>query len=164
MKKINIPNTPDRTIITCPSKSTSLLPHKVSEPEERSFADCGSIIREFNSCQNINRAAHSATIKITGKNARQCLEAVIAEDKDPAVIVKERGWEIIMDPAIIATAARAVAESESDVLDELKNSGISEKRRQTLTAFLVGKVLAATGGRADPKIAGNLVNDLISGK
>jgi len=102
--------------------------------------------------------------KITGKNAKQCLEAVIKEDKDPAQIVKERGWEIITDPAQIAQALKAVAESEADVIGELKGADINEKRRQTLTAFLVGKVLAATGGRADPKVAGNLVNELISGK
>ena len=92
------------------------------------------------------------------------MEAVITEDKDPAQIVKERGWEIITDPAQIAQALKAVAESEADVIGELKGADINEKRRQTLTAFLVGKVLAATGGRADPKVAGNLVNELISGK
>jgi len=32
-----------------------------------------------------------------------------------------------------------------------------EKRRRTLTAYLVGKVLSATGGRADPNIAGEQV-------
>jgi len=101
--------------------------------------------------------------KISGKNARQCADAVIKEDKDPARIVKERGWELISDPAQIAEAVRAVARDESAAVAELK-AGVNDKRRQTLIAYLTGKVLAATGGRADPKIAGNLINELILGK
>ena len=106
----------------------------------------------------------TGTGKITVKNARQCMEAVITEDKDPAQIVKERGWEIISDPKLIGEAVQTVAQSEAAVIDELKGNNISEKRRQTLTAFFMGKVLAATGGRADPKIAGKLVNELIMDK
>ena len=102
--------------------------------------------------------------KITGKNARQCLEAVIKEDKDPAQIVKEQGWELISDPAKIAEAVKIVAETEAAAVAEIRETGITEKRRQVLTAYLTGKVLAATGGRADPKIAGTLIKELILGQ
>jgi len=89
------------------------------------------------------------------------MEAVITEDKDPEQIVKERGWELISDPAVIAEAARAVAQAEAAAVAEAKTA--DGKRRQTLTAYLVGKVLAATGGRADPKVAGEQIAELISG-
>jgi aspartyl-tRNA(Asn)/glutamyl-tRNA(Gln) amidotransferase subunit B len=103
--------------------------------------------------------------KVSGKNARQALEAALAEDKDPELIIRERGWDLISDPARIALAVGEVYRTEEPVFAELRNSGekgpLPEKRRQTLTAFLVGKVLAATGGRADPKIAGSQIEALI---
>jgi aspartyl-tRNA(Asn)/glutamyl-tRNA(Gln) amidotransferase subunit B len=106
--------------------------------------------------------AMTAGGKITGKNARQTLEAVIAEDKDPEEIVRERGWEIISDPAEIAKAVQTVAEAEAATVTEAKAADL--KRRKTLTAFLIGKVLAATGGRADPKIVGEQIEGLLGGE
>ncbi|MDR0444256.1 MAG: Asp-tRNA(Asn)/Glu-tRNA(Gln) amidotransferase subunit GatB [Treponema sp.] len=104
--------------------------------------------------------AMTAAGKITGKNARQTLEAVIAEDKDPAQIVSERGWEILSDPAKIAEAVAAVAKTEETTVAELQTA-IDDKRRKTLTAYLTGKVLAATSGRADPKIVSAQIDELI---
>ena len=105
--------------------------------------------------------------RITGKLAKQCMELVVAENRDPEDIVKANNWEQLSDPAAIAEAARSVLEAEAATAAELKAiiaSGDSgrEKRRRTLTAFLVGKVLAATGGRADPQIAGEQVEKLLS--
>jgi aspartyl-tRNA(Asn)/glutamyl-tRNA(Gln) amidotransferase subunit B len=99
--------------------------------------------------------------RISVKSAKQTLEAVIACDKDPALIVKERGWEKLSDPAKIAEAVDAVYAAETGVFAELRAAGMQDKRRHTLTAYLVGKVLAATGGRADPKIAGSQIENLI---
>ncbi|GHV93783.1 aspartyl/glutamyl-tRNA(Asn/Gln) amidotransferase subunit B [Spirochaetia bacterium] len=107
----------------------------------------------------------SASGKISGKNAKQVLEAVISEDKDPEAIIKERGWELISDPAKIAEAVQKVAAAEAATLAQARAALAegNDKRRQTLSAFLVGKVLAATGGRADPKIAGSQIESLIQG-
>jgi aspartyl-tRNA(Asn)/glutamyl-tRNA(Gln) amidotransferase subunit B len=111
-------------------------------------------------------AVLSASGGISGKNAKQALEAVVREDKEIEALVKERGWELISDPAQIAEAARAVFAAEQSTVAELRaliaagDKG-KEKRRHTLGAFLVGKVLAATGGRADPKIAQSLVERMI---
>jgi aspartyl-tRNA(Asn)/glutamyl-tRNA(Gln) amidotransferase subunit B len=103
--------------------------------------------------------------KVSGKNARQALEAALDEDKDPELVIRERGWELISDPAQIALAVQEVYNAEEQVFAVLRasgeNGGLPAKRRQTLTAFLVGKVLAATGGRADPKIAGTQIEALI---
>ncbi|MDR2102542.1 MAG: Asp-tRNA(Asn)/Glu-tRNA(Gln) amidotransferase GatCAB subunit B, partial [Treponema sp.] len=61
--------------------------------------------------------------------------------------------------AEIARAVKAVQETEAEVFAEIRavsagEGEVSARRRNTLRAYLVGKVLAATGGRADPKIAG----------
>jgi aspartyl-tRNA(Asn)/glutamyl-tRNA(Gln) amidotransferase subunit B len=98
------------------------------------------------------------------KNAKQALEAVIAEDRDPEVIITERGWEQLTDPAQIAAAVRSVEAAEGATIADLKAAiaGGNRKRQQTLTAYLVGKVLAATGGRADPKIASRQIEEIIT--
>jgi aspartyl-tRNA(Asn)/glutamyl-tRNA(Gln) amidotransferase subunit B len=101
--------------------------------------------------------------KISGKNARQTLEAVIAEDKEPEQVVKERGWELISDPAQIAQIAETVAKQEEAAFKELRENTPDEKRRKTLIAYLNGKVLAATGGRADPKIAAAAIDAILAG-
>jgi aspartyl-tRNA(Asn)/glutamyl-tRNA(Gln) amidotransferase subunit B len=100
---------------------------------------------------------------VSGKNARETLEAVIREDRDPADIIREKGWERISDPAKIAEAVKAVRAAEEAAFAEAKIAGASGnvKRRRTLAAYLVGKVLAATGGRADPVIAEGQVEALI---
>ncbi|MDR0388584.1 MAG: Asp-tRNA(Asn)/Glu-tRNA(Gln) amidotransferase subunit GatB [Spirochaetaceae bacterium] len=104
--------------------------------------------------------------KISGKNAKQTVEAVIKEDKDPQSIVGERGWEQLNDPKLIAEAALAAFAGEADTVNTLRAlianpDNAKEKRRRALTAYLVGKVLAATGGRADPRIAGAQVEELL---
>jgi len=109
-------------------------------------------------------AVMTAAGKITGKNARQCMEIAAAEDKDPPQIVKERGWELICDPQIIARAADAVIVAEAKAVTELKAAETSEKQRQTLITYLVGKVLAATGGMADPKIAADVIKVKVRGQ
>jgi aspartyl-tRNA(Asn)/glutamyl-tRNA(Gln) amidotransferase subunit B len=97
--------------------------------------------------------------QVSLKNAKQAMEAVLAEDRDPELIIRERGWEQLSDPAEIARAVEAVREREAAVFAEIRavsagGGEASTRRRNILRAYLVGKVLAATGGRADPKIAG----------
>jgi aspartyl-tRNA(Asn)/glutamyl-tRNA(Gln) amidotransferase subunit B len=106
-----------------------------------------------------------ASGRLTGKLAKQTVELVIAEDKDPETIVKEKDWEQLTDPAKIAETVKAVIAAEEATVAELRSAGEAgnAKRRQTLAAYLVGKVLAATGGRADPKIAGAQLESLIQG-
>jgi aspartyl-tRNA(Asn)/glutamyl-tRNA(Gln) amidotransferase subunit B len=104
-------------------------------------------------------AALTASGRLSGKNAKQALEAVIAEDRDPEEIVRDRGWERLSDPAQIARVVQAVHQAEALVFAEIRAA--NPKRRRTLTAYLVGKVLERTGGRADPGIAGLQIEALI---
>jgi aspartyl-tRNA(Asn)/glutamyl-tRNA(Gln) amidotransferase subunit B len=101
--------------------------------------------------------------RLSGKLAKQTLELAAAEDRDPEAIVREHNWEQITDPARSAEAARRVIAGENATAGELRSLGEeNEKRRKTLFAYLVGKVLAATEGRADPKIAGEQLNALLA--
>jgi aspartyl-tRNA(Asn)/glutamyl-tRNA(Gln) amidotransferase subunit B len=99
--------------------------------------------------------------ELSSKNAKQTLEAVLAEDKDPALIIKEKGWAQISDPALIGGAVDKVCTAEAATLSQAREAITvgNKKRTATLTAFLVGKVIAETRGRANPEIAGKLVNE-----
>jgi aspartyl-tRNA(Asn)/glutamyl-tRNA(Gln) amidotransferase subunit B len=105
--------------------------------------------------------ALNAQGRLSGKNAKQTLEAVFAEDKDPEAVIKERGWERLADPEQIAKAVQAVYEAEEPVFRDA-GTAATPKRRRTLAAYLVGKVLEQTGGRADPRIAGEQIEALIA--
>ncbi|MDR2445518.1 MAG: Asp-tRNA(Asn)/Glu-tRNA(Gln) amidotransferase subunit GatB [Spirochaetaceae bacterium] len=101
--------------------------------------------------------------KISNKNAKQALEAVFAEDKDPATLIKERGWEQINDPAVISEAVKQVWEAEAETVASARAAleAGNQKKVKSLSAYLVGKTLAATGGRASPEIAGAQVEALL---
>ncbi|GMO61725.1 MAG: Asp-tRNA(Asn)/Glu-tRNA(Gln) amidotransferase subunit GatB [Termitinemataceae bacterium] len=101
--------------------------------------------------------------KISGKSAKQTLEAVFAEDKDPITIVAEHGWEQLSDPAIIGEFARNVVTAEAQTVSDLKaaKEAGNAKKIKGLSAFLVGKVLAASGGSASPAVAAAQIEALL---
>jgi aspartyl-tRNA(Asn)/glutamyl-tRNA(Gln) amidotransferase subunit B len=102
---------------------------------------------------------------VSGKNAKQALEEAITGGRDPAELIRERGWGLITDPGEIAELVKKVGGTEAGVFEEAR-AALAEgnaRRGRTLTAFLVGKVLEASGGRADPKIAGRQIEELIQG-
>lgn len=90
---------------------------------------------------------------IHGKIAKQVLEIVFAEDKDPQEIITEHGWEQITDPAVLKGILETVlAENPKAV------SQIEEGDRKPI-GFLVGKVMQATEGRAEPKLVQQVLQD-----
>lgn len=100
--------------------------------------------------------------RISSKIAKQTLEAVFSEDADPADIVARRGWEQITDPQVVTAAVDEVFAKEAQTVQEVASADAD--RARSLSAYLVGKVLAATGGRADPSLARRLVDERFSSR
>ncbi|MDR3161589.1 MAG: Asp-tRNA(Asn)/Glu-tRNA(Gln) amidotransferase GatCAB subunit B, partial [Spirochaetaceae bacterium] len=102
--------------------------------------------------------------EVSLKNARQAAELILAEDKEAEDLIRERGWERIADPEKIARSVENVYAEETAVFGEVRSAHRegNAKRANTLTAYLVGKVLSATGGRADPGIVRSQVEALIA--
>ena len=96
-----------------------------------------------------------ASGKISGKIAKRVLEAVFSEDADPESIVADRDWEQITDPAAVEETAAAVMAAEPEAAAAAVRDG-------KVRMFLVGKVIAATGGRAEPALARRSVEYLLS--
>ncbi|WP_304226316.1 Asp-tRNA(Asn)/Glu-tRNA(Gln) amidotransferase subunit GatB [Gracilinema caldarium] len=100
---------------------------------------------------------------ISGKIAKQVLELSVAEDRDPETLVQEKGWQMIQDRETIARFVQEVCGREGGSFQEAVAAleGGNLKRYDTLSAYLVGKVLAATEGRGDALIVKEEVEKLI---
>lgn len=81
---------------------------------------------------------------IHGKIAKQTLALVFEQNKDPAAIIEEQGWKQIADPAALEPVVRGVLEANPKAVAQIA-AGDSRPR-----GFLVGKIMQATGGRAEP--------------
>lgn len=85
--------------------------------------------------------------KVLRGKAKQVLELVIKEDKDPCVIVKEQGFEQVLDESQLDQWVQQAIEGNPQAVEQ-----IAQGNRKTLS-FLVGQVMRFSKGKADPKKA-----------
>ncbi|MCG8479341.1 MAG: Asp-tRNA(Asn)/Glu-tRNA(Gln) amidotransferase subunit GatB [Spirochaetales bacterium] len=83
---------------------------------------------------------------IHGKIAKQVLELVFEEDKDPAAIIRERGWEQITDRDELGRIVDEVLSSNPRAAEQIAGGDTKP------VGFLVGRIMKATSGRADPHV------------
>lgn len=94
---------------------------------------------------------------ISGKIGKQVLEFVFSEDKDPAVIVEEKGLKQIADTgAVKAMVEQAVGEN-SKAVEQIKGGDLKP------LGFLVGQVMKISSGKADPKLVQKLLREKLLG-
>ena len=93
--------------------------------------------------------------KIHGKIAAQTLQAIFDEDKDPETIVKEKGWDSSADEGELEEIVRKILEENPKVVEQLK-AGDQKPR-----GFVVGKVMAATKGTANPQSVQALIGKIV---
>jgi aspartyl-tRNA(Asn)/glutamyl-tRNA(Gln) amidotransferase subunit B len=84
--------------------------------------------------------------RIHGKIAKQVLEAVFDTEHDPEAIIKERGWEQITDVADIERVLDEVIRKHPQVVEVIEGGDTKPM------GFLVGQVMQATSGRAEPRL------------
>ncbi len=94
--------------------------------------------------------------KIHGKIAKQTLEAVFSEDKDPLAVIREKGWEQITDSARIASIVDEILAEHPQAVEDVRSGNT-----KTL-GFLVGQVMKATSGRAEPQIVHDILKEKLS--
>jgi aspartyl-tRNA(Asn)/glutamyl-tRNA(Gln) amidotransferase subunit B len=98
---------------------------------------------------------------ITSTIAReQVLPAVFETGEDPAHLVESRGLAQVRDDAAIRAAAAAV------LADPANEQSISDFRRGKDAAIkrLLGGVMRATGGKANPQLAEQVLRELLGNK
>ncbi len=91
---------------------------------------------------------------ISGKIAKTVFEAMFETGKDPGVIVEEKGLKQISDAsAIEGIIDRAIEDNPKSVEDY-------KKGKKKAIGFLVGQVMKASKGKANPQV----VNDILQNK
>jgi aspartyl-tRNA(Asn)/glutamyl-tRNA(Gln) amidotransferase subunit B len=91
---------------------------------------------------------------ISGKIAKSVFEEMYRTGKEAGEIVKEKGWVQVTDTSAIEKAVDEILAKNPKEVDEYK------KGKEKVFGFLVGQVMKATQGKANPQ----LVNDLLKKK
>jgi aspartyl-tRNA(Asn)/glutamyl-tRNA(Gln) amidotransferase subunit B len=86
--------------------------------------------------------------ELTATQGKQVLSDMVETGRDPRSLAAERGFEAMDTDAVEALVDAAIAENPGDWTDFVEGD---DKRRGKLTGFFVGKVMAASKGKADGK-------------
>ncbi len=88
---------------------------------------------------------------ISGKIGKQVFEEMYRTGKEPKGIVKEKGWVQIQDSSELTGVIEQVVTSHPDEVSKFRAG------KEKVFGFLVGQVMKATRGQANPK----MVNELL---
>jgi aspartyl-tRNA(Asn)/glutamyl-tRNA(Gln) amidotransferase subunit B len=92
---------------------------------------------------------------ISGKIAKDLFEIVWNEGGDPAKIVEDRGMAQVTDTGAIEAAIDEIIAANPDKVAEVRE-------KPKMIGWFVGQVMAATGGKANPKAVNELLQKKIS--
>ncbi|WP_027717822.1 Asp-tRNA(Asn)/Glu-tRNA(Gln) amidotransferase subunit GatB [Desulfovirgula thermocuniculi] len=90
---------------------------------------------------------------ISGKIAKTVFEEMFATGKDPEEIVREQGLVQITDEGAIAAVVEEVLAANPKVVADYLGG------KEKVFAFLVGQVMKATRGKANPELANRLLRE-----
>jgi aspartyl-tRNA(Asn)/glutamyl-tRNA(Gln) amidotransferase subunit B len=93
--------------------------------------------------------------RISGKTAKEVFAEMLTGGKRAGQIVTERGLFKMSDPAEIREVARRVIRENTSSVADYKHGKLRAFR------FLVGKVMEATAGRANPEMARDILTEEI---
>lgn len=94
---------------------------------------------------------------ISGKIAKTLIEEMYATGQPPAAIVEAKGWTTIKDTgAIVALIDKAIADNPK-IVEDIKVKGLVQKK-----GFLVGQVMKASQGKADPQEVNRLIEERLN--
>jgi aspartyl-tRNA(Asn)/glutamyl-tRNA(Gln) amidotransferase subunit B len=113
---------------------------------------------------NITPASLAALLKlmdqgtISGKIAKVVFEEMFASGKPPEAIVQEKGLVQISDESAIITIVQEVVAGNPKVVEDFKNG------KEKAMGFLVGQVMKASQGKANPEMANRLLREALNSK
>lgn len=104
------------------------------------------------------RVTEDGTVSKTAAN--QLAEAMVSRPEPPGKLAEELGLVQVQDAgATAAWVEQAFAANEQAVRDALANP----KKMQAAAGFLRGQVMKLSGGKADPKLVGKLIEERLDG-
>ena len=93
---------------------------------------------------------------ISNTAAKQVLEAMFESSKDPDVIIDELGLKQVNDEGAIIAIIDEVLAANPKSVEDFKNG------KQQVIGFLVGQVMRASKGKANPQTVNQLIKDALS--
>ncbi len=90
---------------------------------------------------------------ISGKIAKDVLPLMFESGKAADAIVQEKGWVQVTDTSVIEAAADKVIQANPKVVEDYRNG-----KTQAL-GFLVGQMMKETKGKANPKMANQVLQE-----
>ncbi len=94
---------------------------------------------------------------ISGKIAKDVLVEVCFTGKDPESVVKEKGLVQITDESALIKAAEEVLAANPGPVEDYR------KGKKNAIGFLVGQLMKATRGKANPGLANDILRKLLDG-
>jgi aspartyl-tRNA(Asn)/glutamyl-tRNA(Gln) amidotransferase subunit B len=93
--------------------------------------------------------------KISSKIAKIVLEEMFKTGADPSHIIEEKGLVLITDETEIEKIIHQVISENQKAVSDFK------KGKETALQFLIGKIMAKTKGKANPKIAREILTRIL---
>ena len=93
-----------------------------------------------------------AARRIHGKIAKQVLEVIFEEDRNPVEIIRERGWEQITDAEELHPIVDQILKENPKAVEQIRGG---DSRPMI---FLVGQIMKKTSGRAEPGLVRQMLN------
>lgn len=90
---------------------------------------------------------------ISGTIAKKVFEKMFDQGKDPELIVKEEGLEVVNDEDVIFAVVKKILESNPQSVEDYR------KGKTKAFGFLVGQAMKETKGKADPKLINQMLKD-----
>ena len=94
---------------------------------------------------------------LSGRMAKEVLEAMYDERRSAKEIVAARGLTQIQDPSVLREHAERVVRENPKVAEEVRQG------KDRALAFLVGQVMKATRGQAKPDLVNQLLREVLAG-
>jgi len=95
--------------------------------------------------------------EISGKIAKELLPELLSEGGSPKQLVKERGLGMIGDPKVIEEIIDKLILNHPNEVESFRAG------KKKLLGFFVGQLMKETKGKADPKLANQILNKKLQG-
>jgi aspartyl-tRNA(Asn)/glutamyl-tRNA(Gln) amidotransferase subunit B len=95
--------------------------------------------------------------KISGKIAKEILPELLEQGGSPVAIVEAKGLGMISDPAAISAIVEELLAAHPQEVEAFRAG------KTKLQGFFVGQLMKQTGGKADPKLANQILNAKLNG-
>ncbi len=111
----------------------------------------------FTPAQLVELVGLVETNTISGKTAKDLLPELLAHGGSPAALVKQRGLTMVSDPAQLTTLVEELLAAHPKEVEQFRQGKTKVK------GFFVGQLMKKTRGKADPKLANQLLAQALKG-